>query len=83
MSIDYYYGLRNTNESSSKHNASLFRRFIGFTGGANNFCLQKSRMPTGRIGIFLSFMIRPLKIDSMLPYINDLLMAFPLGKNYL
>ncbi len=25
---------------------------IGPIGGANNFCLQKSRMPTGRIGIF-------------------------------
>ncbi len=30
----------------------LFTWFIGFVGGANNFCLQKSRMPTGRIGIF-------------------------------
>ena len=33
-------------------NLPLFRWFIGFIGGTNNFCLQKSRMPTGRIGIF-------------------------------
>ncbi len=34
------------------HHSALFRWFIGFIGGASNFCLQKSRMPTGRIGIF-------------------------------
>ncbi len=26
--------------------------YIGSIGGGNNFCLQKSRMPTDRIGIF-------------------------------
>ena len=37
--------------------------FIGTTGGADHFCLQKSRMPIGRIGIFLVLdSISPLKI---------------------
>ena len=31
----------------------IFRWYIGSVGGANNFCLQKSRIPTGRIGIFI------------------------------
>ena len=32
-------------------NSPLFKWFIFLIGGANNFCLQKSRVPTGRIGI--------------------------------
>ncbi len=28
---------------------------IGTAGGADHFCLQKSRMPIGRIGIFVDY----------------------------
>ncbi len=37
------------------------QKYMDIIGGADNFCLQKSRMPMGRIGIFTSFKFNPDK----------------------
>ncbi len=39
--------------------------YMDTIGGADNFCLQKSSMPIGRIGVFKSNIPSPIKVLSM------------------
>ncbi len=53
LSIFFFILLRLRLLKSSQHRMYVhYDMLIGSKGGAANFCLQKSRIPIGRIGIF-------------------------------
>ncbi len=54
--------------------------YMGTIGGANNFCLQKSSMLIGRIGIFIKENVRKMVFADFASNIAGILKKFPLSQ---